>query len=155
MMNIVMDESAWLAVCFAVFVILAFRPGRKAINGFLDGRIKIIQDELNEAQAARIAAETENKALREQIAASDDHRSSMLERAKIEIEALYKDRCAAFKHTIEYRAKATEISLEQMKIDATSDIEGAFLDLVVDAVTSHMTKNASGKMDVQILKNVS
>ena len=155
MIDIVMDETAWLAICFAIFVILAFRPGKKAIIGFLDNKIKIIQDELNESNAARIAAENENKALREQIAASDSNRKEMLESAKFEIEALYNERCESFKKSIEYRAKAAEASFEQMKVDATSAIEGAFLDLVVDAVTSNMKKNASGKMDVQILKNAS
>ena len=155
MINIVMDEASWLAVCFAIFIILAFRPAKNTIFGFLDSKIKLIQSELHEAEAARIAAAAENKALREQIATSEDHRHAMLERAKVEIEGIYRERCEEFKRAIEYRAKVAEASLEQMKIDATSDIEGAFLNLVVDAVKDHMIKNASGKMDTQILKNAS
>jgi len=155
MIDIVMDEAAWLAICFVIFVILGFRPAKKAIIGFLDSKIKIIQDELHEAQAAIIAAENENKTLREQIAASDNNRKEMLENAKFEIESLYNERCESFKKSIEYRTKAAEASFEQMKVDAAAAIEGEFLDLVVDAVTSNMKKHASGKMDAQILKNAS
>ena len=151
----IMDETSWLAVCFVIFVILAFRPGKKAFVGFLDSKIKVIQDELCEAQNAKIASEKEIKELREQIAALDDHRKEMLDRAIVEIEAIYNERCDAFKKTIEYRAKAAEASLEQMKIDATSAVEGAFLNLVVNSVAEHMRKNASGKLDMQILKNAS
>jgi F-type H+-transporting ATPase subunit b len=155
MIDIVMDEAAWFAVCFLIFVILAFAPAKKAIIGFLDGKIKNIQDQLNEAQRAKIQAEEENAQLRAQIDLSDKHHKEMFDKASLEIESIYNERCAAFKHTIEYRAKALESSLEQMKLDAASAIEGAFLDLVVDAVEVRMTKNASGKIDVQILKNAS
>lgn len=155
MTDIVMDEAAWLAVCFVIFVILAFVPAKKAIIGFLDSKIKTIQDQLNEAQIAKVQAEEENAQLRSQIDLADKHHKEMFDKASLEIESIYNDRCAAFKHTIEYRAKALEISLEQMRLDAASAIEGVFLDLVVDAVEARMTKNASGKMDVQILKNAS
>ena len=149
------DETAWFGICFVVFIVLAFRPTKKAILGFLDGKIKEIQDALKGAQEAKMAAENELKILKEEIENADHLHKEMFERAKNEIEELYKERCIAFKKAMEYREKAAEVSLEQMKIDAASSVEGAFLGLVVDSVKAHMQKNASGKLDVAILKNVS
>ena len=151
----IMDETAWFAVCFVVFILLAFKPAKGAILGFLDGKIKEIRDALAEAQNAKIEAEKELKSLHQEIADADHRHKEMLERAKNEIDALYKERCATFKKTMEYREEAAKASLEQVKIDAASAVEGAFLGLVVDAVAGHMQKNASGKMDVNLLKNAS
>ena len=150
-----MDATAWFAVCFVIFIVLAFKPAKNAIFGFLDGKIKAINDALQEAQIAKMEAERDLKLLHEEMASADHRHHEMVEKAKEEIEALYNERCAAFKKTIEYREKAAEVSLEQMKVDAASAVEGAFLELVVDAVAGHMKKNASGRMDMTILKNAS
>ena len=115
----------------------------------------MIEDELHEAQRAKANAEHELKILREEIADADNRHQEMITKAGAEIHAAYEERCASFNNSLAYREKAAKDSLNQMKADAVSAVEGAFLELVVDAVEGHMRKNASGKMDVRILKNAS
>ena len=97
----IMDETAWFAVCFVIFVVLAFKPAKGAILGFLDGKIKEIRDALTEAQNAKVEAEKELKSLHQEVADADHRHKEMIERAKDEIDVFYKERCAMFKKTIE------------------------------------------------------
>lgn len=148
-----MNEETWLAICFMVFVLFAYKPIKKAILRFLDAKIKLIVDELHDAQHAKMEAEKEVQFIHAQIASAEEHHKEMLIRAKQEIDDLYEKRCMELTKAMEYRLKASETSLNQMIIDAAASVEGAFLDLVIETVENHMRKNASSKMDMQILKN--
>lgn len=148
-----MNEETWLAICFVIFVLFAYRPAKKAILGFLDTKIKLIVDGLHEAQRAKIEAEKEVQSIHAQIASAQEHNQEMLARAKQEIDDLYEKRCIELNKAMEYRMQAAKASLNQMKIDAVASVEGAFLDLVVETVEKHMRANSSSKMDMQILKS--
>lgn len=150
----IMDEAAYFAVCFIIFVLLAYRPAKSKIFGFLDSKIKDIARMLKESEQFKIKAESELKELEASIARADQKHSEMIAKAKEEIESLYEERCKAFHKSIEYRKQAVDANLKQTKIDAISSVEGAFLGLVVNAVENHMKKNASGKTDLKVLKNV-
>lgn len=148
-----MNEETWLAICFAIFVILAYRPMKKALIEFLDSKIKIIRDELHDAQHAKMEAEKEILLMHAELALAETQHQEMLVKARSELEESYNERMQELIKSIEYRTKEAQSRFKQMKLEAIADIEDAFLDLVVEAVTNHMRTKSSSKVDIQILDN--
>lgn len=145
------NEETWLAICFTIFVILAYRPMKIALIGFLDNKIKAIHDELHETQNAKMEAEKEVQLIHSQLTLAEAQHKEMLAKARSELEETYNERKKELAKSIEYRIKAAQSQFNQMKLDAASNIEEAFLDLVVDTVTNHMHSKSSSKIDIQIL----
>ena len=48
-----LDETAWVAIAFILFIALVWKKASKAIITILDNRSNLIQDELNEARALK------------------------------------------------------------------------------------------------------
>ena len=150
-----LDEAGWFAICFITFVVLFYRPIKKAILGFLDSRIKEISDELYVAKTARLNAEKEMQNLREVLSLADHQRKDMIKKAKQELETIFDNRCAEFQRSIEYRQKAAESSVSQMKIDSMKAVEREFLDMVIENVVAQVRAKSSTKLDLQILQHAS
>lgn len=150
-----MNEASWFALCFVVFVAVAYKPFKSLLLGFLDAKIKSISDSLFETQNAKALAEKEHKELMKELVEEEGNRKEMLENAKKELEEIYMERCAAFDKMMSYRKKAAEDSFKQMKMDAASSVESEFLNLVVKAVERNMKDKASGSLDATILRNAS
>ena len=53
-----LDETAWVAIAFILFIALVWKKASKAIITILDNRSNLIQDELNEARALKEALES-------------------------------------------------------------------------------------------------
>lgn len=151
----IIDEAGWFAICFTIFVVFFYGPIKKAIIGFLDTSIKKIADELHDAKSAKAHAEKEMHELKEALTLSEHQHKEMLKKAKRELEVIFDNRCAEFKKTMEYREKAAQASMRQMKIDAARAVEDSFLDLVIKNVISQITAKSSSKLDIQILQNIS
>jgi F0F1-type ATP synthase membrane subunit b/b' len=107
----IFDEHFWLAVCFIIFVYLAYRPVRNAIIKSLDSKIDIIKARVSEAELLRkeamdILAKAENE-----INQLESIKNKILEEAKETVEEL-----------TARRNKEIELNLTRMKNDAECSI---------------------------------
>lgn len=108
------DESAWVAVGFAIFIALVWRRAGSAIGGMLDARADGISKELAEA-----------KALREEAAAQlESYKAKQAEAAKDAKMMLVNAEAAAERIRADAAAKAEE-NIKRREAQAASKIEAA------------------------------
>ena len=48
-----LDETAWVAIAFILFIILVWKKGSQAITSLLDNRSSLIENELNQAKSLK------------------------------------------------------------------------------------------------------
>lgn len=145
MSAIMHSAEFWVAVAFAIFVVLTFKPARRALTGALDGRIAKIREEIEEAQRLREEAQTilasyqrrQREAVQEAekiIAHAREEAERTRARAETELEASIKRR----------EQQATE-KIAQAEAAALDDIRDRAVDLAISATAKLLEKKLAGK----------
>lgn len=144
-----MFQSAefWVAVAFVIFVVLAFRPARKAILAMLDDRAERIRAELDEAQRLREEAQTllagyqrrQRDALKEAediIAHARDEAERLRARAVEELDASLKRREAQALDKIAQAEAGAVQEVRNLTVDIAVAATGQLLARKIDAKAS-------------------
>lgn len=150
-MHFGIDEEGWLAICFVIFVILAYKPLKNAISSFLDGKIARIRKETEEAYELKRQAEEELKILQQELTKLEQMHAEALVKIKQEFEQNFKNSCKEYDHSISYRRDAALESLEQLKKEATRKIEQGFLEIVLGGIERYTLSNQSSALDIAML----
>ncbi len=146
-----LDEAAWLAICFVVFVVIGYRPIKRAILNFLDERIKQIRFDINAASAAKKNAAKELEELKEDLHLIEIHHAEAIKIAEIEIEKKFEERCIKFQKSIEYTRNSAKERIELMQKNAVVEIEKEFLDRVLHIVSNYFDKKNSTVLDLAVV----
>ena len=146
-----LDEKAWLAICFIIFVIVGYRPIKRLLLGFLDERIKKIKWEIDSAALAQKNAQRDLKELREDLQLIEKHHEEKIRLAEIEIEKKFEERCAKFQKSLEYTQNAAKEQIELMQKDAVAAIEREFLDRVFNVVSGYFNEKNSTELDLALV----
>ena len=77
------DESLVIAICFIIFIYLAYRPIKKAIVASLDARIDEIKTKLAETEALKQEAKLLLDEIKQEMEAFEARKKSILESADI------------------------------------------------------------------------
>ncbi|HEV7371048.1 F0F1 ATP synthase subunit B [Arenibaculum sp.] len=144
-----MFQSAefWVAVAFVIFVVLAFRPARKAIVAMLDDRAERIRTELDEAQRLREEAQTllagyqrrQRDALKEAediISHARDEAERLRARAVEELDASLKRREAQALDKIAQAEAGAVQEVRNLTVDIAVAATGQLLARKIDAKAS-------------------
>ncbi len=149
-----LDERAWLAICFTIFVIVFYKPIKKAILSFLDNRILQIRNELGDARKAKEAANAKLQEIQERLNATEKKHREMITSAKLEIEKIFEERCKGFEKSLEYRRNAAEERISQMQKEALEAMEKEFLSRVASSVSSYFQSKNSADLDLAIISSI-
>lgn len=125
----ILDEKFWLAVCFVIFVVIAYRPVKKAILGIIDRRIEFIRNDLKNAKTKRIEAEAKLKKSQAQLERVISERDGLLKTAKEDIGEIFKESEKELEILLQRKERDAESRLEQLKETATKDLSKAFTDI--------------------------
>jgi F0F1-type ATP synthase membrane subunit b/b' len=148
-----LDESAWLAICFIIFVLVGYRPLKRMILSFLDERIKQIKLEIDTAKTAKRNASIELDAFKEDLGLIENRHAEIIRIAKIEIEKKFEERCIKFEKSVEYTRNSAKEHIELMQKDAVAAIEREFLNRVLNLVSNYFEKKDSTELDLAIVSN--
>ncbi len=107
-----MDEAFWFAISFVIFVILTYRPVKKAILCLLDSEILRIKKELEASEKLRLEAE---KRLR--------HLQTDLANVKSQREAILQDAKEAAQEVLEVNKRELELMIDRKERDALNSLE--------------------------------
>ena len=147
-----MDEQFWVAVAFAVFLVLVWRPVSRALAGALDKRSAAIARELAEAVRLREEAQTTLAAYQKKHREITEEAEEILKHARDEARAMQQDAQDAVKKSVELRiAQADEkIALEEKK--AIQDVQRQVVDVAIQAARSVMVDNLQSEADEQLIR---
>jgi F-type H+-transporting ATPase subunit b len=146
-----LDESAWLTICFIIFVVVGYKPIKRMILNFLDERIKQIKFEIDSANSAKKNSQKELDEFKEDIALLEKHNAEVIRIAGIEIEKIFEERCIKFEKSLEYTRNSAKEHIELMQKDAVAGIEREFLNRVLNLVSNYFEKKNSTELDLALV----
>lgn len=147
-----MDEQFWVAVAFAVFMVLVWRPVGRALAGALDKRSAAIENELAEAVRLREEAQATLAAYQKKHREITEEAEEILKHAREEARAMQNNAQDVVKKAVELRiAQADEkIALEEKK--AIQDVQRQVVDVAIQAARSVMVDNLQSEADEQLIR---
>jgi F-type H+-transporting ATPase subunit b len=147
------DESFVIAVCFIIFIYLAYRPVKKAIIASLDARINEIKEKL--AQAERLKAEA--KSLLEEVEKELDEfetrKKEIIVSAQSTIERLVETKNKEISLLLARKKDSAIKAIDNEREKASSSLKLEFTETVLNLVKSYLiqTKN-NAVSDQEILE---
>lgn len=146
-----MDNSFWAFVALVIFVLgVGFLGVFGTINKVLDGRIKQIADELDEArrlreEATALLAEYEQKRAAAETEAADIVAAAQEEAVRMTAEAQ-----ASLNELVVRRTKAVEDKIAQAEAQAIADVRARSADLAIEAARVVLTEEMSHKGNILV-----
>ncbi len=138
------SSTFWVGVAFVVFVIAAFKPGKRVLTQALDGRIAKIRGEVEEAQRLREEAQTllasYQRRQREAIQEAEQiiaHAREEAERVKAKAEADLED-------AIKRREQQAAAKIAQAEASAIEEIREKAVDMAIEATARLLEDKMAG-----------
>ena len=147
------DENFWVAISFCIFVLLAFRPIKRAIVNSLDARINEIKKTLYETQKLRDDA----KIILEQIGLEmqhfEDRKSRIMESAENSTSRLVETKSKEIEVYINRARDSAGKSITHLKNKASFELKEEFTHHVVSLVRTYMTESDNNSVTEEEIIN--
>jgi F-type H+-transporting ATPase subunit b len=139
------DESLVIAICFIIFIYLAYRPIKKAIVASLDARINEIKTKLAETEALKQEAKLLLDEIKQEMEAFEERKKSILESADISTQRLIETRKKEMELMLACKKDSAIKSIANQKEKASDQMRTEFIEAVTKTVRAYLieTKNNS------------
>ena len=145
MSEIMHSAEFWVAVAFAVFAVLTFRPALRALTGALDGRIAKIREEIEEAQRLREEAQSTLASYQRRQREALQEAEKIIEHAREEAERARAHAEAELEASIKRREQQAADKIAQAEAAALDDIRSRAVELAISATTKLLEDKLAGK----------
>jgi F-type H+-transporting ATPase subunit b len=145
------DTSFWVAIAFIIFVVLAWRPLKKALVTALDDRTDRIRRDIDEAARLREEAQAllaEYKRKQRDAAAEAEE---ILRHARTEAERLKEQAATDLENLLARREQQAMDRIAQAEAQATAEVRALAVDLAVPATRRLLTDKAGGDMAARLI----
>lgn len=139
------DESFVVAVCFVIFIYLAYRPVKKAIIASLDARIDEIKAKLAETEELKKDAKLLLDEIKQEMEIFEERKKSILESADTSTQRLVETRTKEMELMLARKKDSAIKSIDNQKEKASDQMRAEFTDAVLKTVRTYLieTKNNS------------
>lgn len=139
------DESFVIAVCFIIFIYLAYRPIKKAIVASLDARIDEIKTKLAETEELKKDAKLLLDKIKQEMEVFEERKKSILESADTSTQRLVETRTKEMELMLARKKDSAILSIENQKERASDQMRAEFTEAVLKTVRTYLieTKNNS------------
>ena len=145
------DATFWVAISFFIFFgVLIYLKVPQKMNNLLNGQIKEIKKELDEAEKLKVEAKNLLSDYENKIDKSKKEVQEIINLAKKDSEKTILERTEKFHQTMESKKKNAEQKILQMKENALKDIKNISVKVSVEAV-EHLIKNSIDKNKLEKL----
>ena len=143
------DATFWVAISFFIFFgVLIYLKVPQKMNNLLNGQIKEIKKELDEAEKLKVEAKNLLSDYENKIDKSKKEVQEIINLAKKDSEKTILERTEKFHQTMESKKKNAEQKIVQMKENALKDIKNISVKISMDAV-EHLIKNSIDKIKLE------
>ena len=147
----IIDATFWVAISFFIFFgVLIYLKVPQKMNNLLNGQIKEIKKELDEAEKLKVEAKNLLSDYENKIEKSKKEVQEIINLAKKDSEKTILERTEKFHQTMESKKKNAEQKILQMKEHALKDIKNISVKVSVEAV-EHLIKNSIDKNKLEKL----
>ncbi len=145
-----MDATLIVAIAFAVFLILSYRPLGRALAKGLDARSDRIEEELSEAIRLREEAQVRLSEYERKYQDIEKEAEEILGKARASAEAMQKDASEKLQKSIEAKLVATNLKIQRAEELALQDIQQQIVELALkaseDVIATHVQSDANDKL---------
>ena len=140
------DPTFWTLIAFLIFVVLLFKPVKKALLGGLDSRIAQIRTEVEEAQRLREEAQTLLASYQRKQREAAQEAEEIVARAREEAET---HRAEAERQLADLLKRQEALAIEkigQAEAAATQEVRDVAIDLAIAATEKILAQKATGNL---------
>lgn len=139
------NSTFWAGVAFVVFVVLAYRPGKRILTNALDERIARIRNEIEEAKRLREEAQSTLANYQRRQREALQEAEKIIAHAREEAERARARAEAELAESIRRREQQAAEKIAQAEAAALEDIRSRAVDLAIGATAKLLEEKLAGK----------
>lgn len=139
------STTFWVAVAFSVFVIAAFKPGKRILGEALDGRIAKIREEVEEAQRLREEAQATLASYQRRQREAIQEAEQIIAHAREEAERARANAMTDLEASITRREQQAAEKIAQAEAAALDEIREKAVDMAIEATARLLEKKMAGE----------
>jgi F-type H+-transporting ATPase subunit b len=151
MSHLLQDPVFWTAVAFVIFVVLMYRPLKKALLGALDGRIEQIRTEVEEAQRLREEAQTLLASYQRKQREAAQEAQEIIRQAREEAELHRKETETAMADLLKRQEALAVAKIAQAEAAAVQEVRDIAVDLAIAATQKILAEKVTGDLSDKIV----
>lgn len=140
------STTFWVAVAFSVFVIAAFKPGKRILGEALDGRIAKIREEVEEAQRLREEAQATLASYQRRQREAIQEAEQIIAHAREEAERARTNAMTDLEDSITRREQQAAEKIAQAEAAALDEIREKAVDMAIEATARLLEKKMVGEV---------
>ncbi len=145
------DPTFWTAVAFVIFVVVLFKPVKKALLGGLDSRIAQIRSEVEEAQRLREEAQTLLASYQRKQREAAQEAENIVKQAK-EDAALHRAEAEKAMEELLKRQEAMAVEkIAQAEAAAVQEVRDIAVDLAIAATEKILAEKVRGDLSDRLV----
>lgn len=147
------DPTFWTLISFTIFVVLLFRPVKKAVLGGLDSRIAQIRTEVEEAHKLREEAQTLLASYQRKQREAVQEAKDIVTRAREDAE---NHRAESERQIADLLKRQEALAIEkigQAEAAAMQEVRDVAIDLAIAATEKILTEKAAGDLADTLIAN--
>ena len=143
------DESFVVAVCFVIFVYLAYRPVKKAIIASLDAKIEEIKQKLAQAEKLKADAKSLLDEVERELSDFEVRKKDILESAQNSIERLVETGDKEISLLLARKKDSAIKAIDNEREKASDMLRSDFTETVLQLVKSYLTQTKNNDVSDQ------
>jgi F-type H+-transporting ATPase subunit b len=151
MSHLLQDPVFWTAVAFVIFVVLMYRPLKKALLGALDGRIEQIRAEVEEAQRLREEAQALLASYQRKQREAAQEAQEIVKQAREEAELHRKETEVAMADLLKRQEALAIAKIAQAEAAAVQEVRDIAVDLAIAATQKILAEKVTGDLSDKIV----
>ena len=150
-----LDETAWVAIAFVIFIGLVWRKASKAITGILDSRSLLIENELKEAKSLKEEALEElRKSLQSQKNISNEA-EQIIKDAQDAAKKIREDANVSCSEIIKRREEQAKQKIMALETEAVNNIKKITGSIIIESSKVFIESNLDKKENNNIISKSS
>lgn len=145
MSELIQHAEFWVALSFAIFVIVMFKPMKRMMTGALDQRIAQIREEVEEAQRLRKEAQAALASYQRRQREAHQEAENIIAHAREEAERTTARAKAELDEAIGRREQQAAAKIAQAEAAAIGEIRERAVDIAIAAAGKILAEKMSGK----------
>lgn len=147
------NPTFWVGIAFVAFIALSFKAGKKAITGWLDGKITKIQADLDDAARLRREAEELLKTAQARHASATAEAGAIIADAKSQAAALAAHAEAETQKQLARREQQVIDRIAQAERQALSDVQRQTVAAALSVVRDILAKDLTPQQKEQLAQS--
>ena len=147
------DAKFWTAVAFVIFIVLTFKPVKSILIKGLDEKIKLIKNNINNAENI----ENDAKKLLSDLKISEKNLNEKIDEfnksTKLKIENLEKEMSSKLEQQINRKKELNELKIKQLEQEASEEIKNKTSYLAIKIVKNYLENKLDEKSKDKIFQD--